>query len=353
MNAAPVMKIISLCRQMDETARDLYATFSKVCQDEQLQTFWQQMSRDESAHVQFWLKAEQLETLPCSIFNDPDKIINELEHSIDKIDSLMMECSDSYSVANMFILSYRIEFSMLHSAFETLFQLFRPMEGVSNPGVNYDSHIAGFIEAFAKFGKVTPELELLGETLMRLWKENRALARQATLDELTGLLNRRGFFATAGLLAHLSQRNQSTVGVLMIDIDFFRTVNDRLGHWGGDLVLKGVARIISGSLRFSDLLGRYGGEEFIVLLPATGTAKTSEVAKKIRTALESTMIEGLSLTLSIGFAEGTMGTAPQDDLQALIRNADAALYQAKNSGRNVVVEYRELGAMPHAGGSKG
>jgi diguanylate cyclase (GGDEF)-like protein len=338
------LKIISLCRRMDETAREVYMKFSEQCQIEPLQKFWLHMSKEESEHVKFWLKAEQLEILPDNIFADPGKVIGELEQSVKKTNELLERCKGSYNMADSFVLSYRMEFYLLHPAFSMLFKLLGPMADVRNPETNYDSHIADFINILAKYGQVTPELELLGETLQRLWKENKALAHQATRDELTGLFNRRGFFTTATQLMYLAQRSMSTVGVLMIDLDHFKTINDRLGHWGADHVLKEAARIILNSLRSSDLMGRYGGEEFIVLLPATGTAMTAAVAEKIRSSLQSATIKGISLTLSIGFSEGEIGDSPQEDLQTLIEQADTALYEAKASGRNRVVEYRKQGA---------
>lgn len=344
MNETPVLKIVNLCRHMDETARDVYAKFSEQCQVEPLRKFWLHMSKEESEHVRFWLKAEQLDILPDNIFVDPDKVIEELEYSVKKTNELLEQCQGSYDASDSFILSYRLEFYLLHPAFSMLFKLLGPMEGVRNPETNYDSHIADFINVLVKYGQVTPELELLGETLQRLWKENKALAQQATRDDLTGLFNRRGFFTTATQLMYLAQRSMSTVGVLMIDLDHFKTINDRLGHLEGDHVLKEAASIILNSLRSSDLMGRYGGEEFIVLLPATGTAMTAAVAEKIRSSLESATIEGVSLTLSIGFSEGVMGNRPQEDLQALIKLADEALYEAKASGRNRVVEYQKQGA---------
>ena len=123
----------------------------------------------------------------------------------------------------------------------------------------YETHLNRFIEALQSHCAMTPELELLGETLQRLWSDNRLLTQYATHDELTGLLNRRGFWFLARQLAYFSQRNQTNIAVLMLDIDDFRLVNEHYGHPVGDRVLKNIAATVQARLRRSDILGRYGG----------------------------------------------------------------------------------------------
>lgn len=341
MHESTVLKVIRLCRQIDETARDVYMTFHEQFKDEPLHSFWQRMSEEESEHIAFWKRVERPKELAglSNVFEDPDAVIEELEHAAARSTELLKRCEGIFTVADAFLLSYRMEFYLLHPAFEMLFHLLGPIAGGRNPKNDYEAHIAGFITLLAQSGNVTPELELLGETLQRLWKENRTLAKQATRDELTGLLNRRGFFATAIQFASLAQRNKSTVGLLMMDLDYFKSINDRLGHKAGDHVLKEAARIISNSLRTSDVVGRYGGEEFIVLLPSTAPSMTAAVAEKIRHSIENSPVDGIPLTISIGFAEGMIDNAPDEDLQTLILHADKALYEAKNSGRNKAVEY--------------
>jgi GGDEF domain-containing protein len=275
MTVTPVSRIIGLCRTLDEMARDMYMVFSEKSGVEVFRDFWRHMSMEESEHVEFWKMAQELDTLPDNIFSDTDTIIHELEHAIQRTNELMAKYGDSSNVADFFTLTYRMEFYLLHPAFATLFELVAPISGVENPENSYESHINCFVEMLANYGNLTPELELLSETIQRLWRDNRSLALQATRDDLTGLFNRRGFFATAGHLTCLAHRNRSYVGVLMIDLDYFKSVNDRIGHCGGDRVLQYVSGIIQGALRSSDLLGRYGGEEFIVLLPSTGRAMTA------------------------------------------------------------------------------
>jgi diguanylate cyclase (GGDEF)-like protein len=122
----------------------------------------------------------------------------------------------------------------------------------------------------------------------------------------------------------------------MIDLDHFKAVNDSHGHKTGDMVLKALAGLLIGNLRASDVAGRYGGEEFIVLLPSASQDAAARTAEKIRRLAESTPMEGISITISVGLAEGAIESPPAEELQALIQKADAAMYRAKESGRNRV-----------------
>ncbi len=125
-------------------------------------------------------------------------------------------------------LSVDIKASRIYSEMAVLTdnsELIRP-----NPEDEYESHLKRFIDALNQFGKTSPEMELLGETLQRLWLENRNLARQSLYDNLTGTLNRRGFFDSIKPLSYLAQRSNLMVGIMMIDIDNFKTINDSYGH---------------------------------------------------------------------------------------------------------------------------
>ena len=170
-----------------------------------------------------------------------------------------------------------------------------------------------------------------------LYQLQRELSQAATHDALTGLPNRRAadeFMAQAALRA---QRLGTPMTVLMIDIDFFKKVNDRHGHAGGDHVLQTLARLLKLRARATDLVARWGGEEFLVLLPDTPTAGAQEMAEQLRLAVEQASFVWLQasvpITVSIGVATWSGGTF---QASALVASADGALYQAKNSGRNRV-----------------
>ena len=165
---------------------------------------------------------------------------------------------------------------------------------------------------------------------------------QSLKDGLTGLYNRRFLDSYLEKYISFADRKGFIVGFIMIDIDNFKRINDTYGHKNGDIVLKEVARIISGCVRSSDVVVRYGGEEFLVVLPDVAEGKSELVAEKIRRTVEMTaiQIEGkvLHITVSAGVAEYPKhGTDPYQ----VIKFADVALYKAKKTGKNRVVVFDE------------
>jgi len=158
----------------------------------------------------------------------------------------------------------------------------------------------------------------------------------ATLDALTNLNNRRQFEIRLKQEIATTKRQKNPLCAMMIDIDFFKKVNDTYGHASGDEVLRTVASIIKGELRESDIPARYGGEEFAVLLPYTHIDEAQIVGERLRKAVEAASIEldklNINVTISMGLAELT----PDLSGEELFKLADKALYEAKESGRNRV-----------------
>jgi diguanylate cyclase (GGDEF)-like protein len=173
----------------------------------------------------------------------------------------------------------------------------------------------------------------------------RALRDAASTDELTGLLNRRGFFGAAHLLVHRQAKRQEPVSVLMFDLDRFKSLNDRFGHPFGDEVLRTFAGVLSSTLRSTDVVGRFGGEEFVAMLPSN-LADASIAAERVRHAFETAarVVAGqkIDATVSIGVASGGI------DIAGLIASADVALDRAKTNGRNRIegVEHAFPGLPP-------
>jgi diguanylate cyclase (GGDEF)-like protein len=164
-----------------------------------------------------------------------------------------------------------------------------------------------------------------------------ALGRIYTLaiqDELTGLVNRRHM--TARFEAELARhaRSGESMSVALLDIDLFKHINDRHGHWVGDSVLRGFARVTGTALRASDVLARWGGEEFLVLLPGTRAGIAEAVLERMRLALLRQSIVVTHPELRVTFSAGIATLRPGDTPQSLIERADAAMYQAKRQGRN-------------------
>ena len=156
----------------------------------------------------------------------------------------------------------------------------------------------------------------------------------ATRDPMTGSLNRRAFFARADIEWARARRANRPLTVITSDIDFFKKVNDTHGHHIGDLVIKDFAQRATAQLRLPDILARFGGEEFVIVLPETGLTEGKKVAERIRREIEQRRDAKLpAYTVSLGLAASSNTST---DLSALLAEADAALYRAKQSGRNRV-----------------
>ncbi len=182
----------------------------------------------------------------------------------------------------------------------------------------------------------------LKAALNELSDANKKLEEKANVDGLTGIKNRRYFderFKEEWQRAH---RNHLPISVLMVDIDYFKKINDRYGHLVGDECLKSVAQTIRSTVKRSiDTVARYGGEEFSILMQATSVAEATKLADLIRTEVESNGLnideEIIRFTVSIGVA--TLVPKYTDEPEIVISRADNAMYQAKDNGRNQVVVY--------------
>lgn len=340
-NSGKLSVILDLCINIEETAAEIYARLSGSAHSEALKNFWEKMVKEGNAHLKYWKRlktfAERNE-LPDA-FEDPDSVARELEERSKQIQRLLEQWEKDPSVGNAFVIAYRLEAYKLHPAFRTLFQYYRPMtDGVVPPETEIDeTNINEFVQALHKYGEVTPELELVGETLQRLWDQNKALSQQAMVDTLTNLLNRRGFLLMARQMAHLSKRNKTPLSILIAEIDGFKEINETIGMQKGDEILKGVAVNLHSMLRGSDLLARNGGDEYIILLPNTPLEGGVSVAQKVREKIEKSKSGGVSVSVSIGVAEAIMQVDIEQELRSLIRYAEGNLIVAKTSGKNQVI----------------
>lgn len=163
------------------------------------------------------------------------------------------------------------------------------------------------------------------------------LREHALRDELTGLYNRRHFMqALADTLADCMRRQDAELVLAIIDIDFFKEINDRIGHLAGDEVLRQLSSLLSDLVRSNDTLARIGGEEFAVLMPDTPLKAAREVCERLREAVSATPFEldeghEEKVTISIGYSDFA---ADMDSMSELLKRADAFLYEAKSAGRN-------------------
>jgi diguanylate cyclase (GGDEF)-like protein len=172
------------------------------------------------------------------------------------------------------------------------------------------------------------------EELASARAEARLFATLAVTDTLTGLANRRQLDDELDRQIATARRHPQPLSIALIDLDRFKAVNDRLGHQAGDHVLIEIAQRLTGSVRTSDILGRWGGEEFLLISPHTDLDAALVLAERCRVRVaDATFLETVHITASFGVAT----LAPEDDARSLIRRADHALYRAKDQDRDRVV----------------
>ena len=218
-----------------------------------------------------------------------------------------------------------------------------------------ENSVIGYIVTKSTDEEITPQevyyiqqLAIQTATTITRAKVYAEILKHATLDALTGFYNRRQLEERVRQEISQAKRKGYPLCAMMADIDFFKNVNDSYGHAAGDLVLKTISKIMRSQLREYDIAARYGGEEFVILLPNTKKSEARMVAERLRKAISGKVIDiekvntknkikNINVTISIGICEFSLADKPEN----LVMNADKALYEAKDLGRNRIVFYTE------------
>ena len=300
---ATTLEIVQVCEILDTIAVRTYRRLAQLAQETKVRALWESMAAAEAQHVAFWrriISVGQTQPLP-EVFSDPDQVLSDMQALVPQAEALLEQTRlEGAPLAAPFV-ALRLEFSMLNPSFEILFHLLRPLGGELTPSDDYQDHILQLGELVALQNGTSPELRLVSDMLQQLWKRNRHLALHAAIDPLTEAFNRRSFEALFCQLCQLAAPRGESVGLLMADVDDFKRINDGMGHAFGDLVLREVADALRASLRTSDVLGRYGGDEFVLCLAPVQPASIYEVAERARSAVQALLLpQGLSITLSLG-----------------------------------------------------
>jgi len=196
---------------------------------------------------------------------------------------------------------------------------------------------------------IATSLALLAGTL---WRSRHRFRTQAQTDSLTGIANRRHFLDRAQQVARRNRHEPRTASVFVLDIDYFKLINDAHGHQAGDAAIRHVAMHVNACLGSGDVFGRTGGEEFAALLPDTGEAAAWKVAERIRQTIEQSPLihhgEQIPITVSIGVMSGPL---TGDNIETLMQSADKVMYRAKSAGRNRSMTHAEQFAEPEVADS--
>lgn len=204
---------------------------------------------------------------------------------------------------------------------------------------------------YVEFDASRSEFAAAGERARRLQDEVERLAEEldsasalVMTDHMTQLLNRRGFERSFAELSHSCRAAATPLSLALIDVDDFKKLNDAYGHQRGDEALRHLARVLSGTLRPTDIVARYGGEEFVVLLPSVPLDRAVEVIRRTQRALTNDVYLNGDERIFVTFSAGVAQAADDEPLDAIIERADEAMYRAKRAGKN-----RVFAALPRAG----
>lgn len=333
-----MVQIIEACLRLDNLASRIYRQLSAGARSDHLQSFWRRISDQNEQNVFYW---NQLRTwagkgMMDGLFKNPEQVLQQVR----RLEKSVRDLPESFDIIQIpgkaFRLAFKLEFFLLHPIFQNLLQYFQAMTSATAGASPYDRHVNALFEALHENGLGSLELELPAGIMHSLWLENRKLAVQNPIDELTGILNRRGLFVAVNQLAQMAQRNDSAVGLLMIDIDRIKSINGDGGHNKGDAVIKRVAEAIRANIRASDIAGRYGGEEFLVFLTRIQADGLRTVAEKIHQSATLTIDAKPESAVSIGGACDRLGRKVEQAVQLLIQLAESNLRRAKAAGGNCV-----------------
>ncbi|HIP38339.1 MAG TPA: diguanylate cyclase [Desulfocapsa sulfexigens] len=188
-------------------------------------------------------------------------------------------------------------------------------------------------------------MSIFNDMVIRLRKNHEKLEKLSAVDALTGLFNRKRLMEMFALHIKRYARHQTPFSVLMVDLDHFKEINDRYGHLAGDAVLVSIGELLREMLRSIDTAGRYGGEEFLIILDDIREQEALHTAERIRMAVENNEViaDGKTIRVSISIGVATISNIFDMEKGRLINRADKALYEAKRNGRNCVVLSRSMG----------
>jgi diguanylate cyclase (GGDEF)-like protein len=333
------LEILKICLHLDLEVFNIYKKFERNSTSPELRSFWKKIAEVKKQRVLFWEKALPLaeeDRLP-GVFEDSKEIKDKLEKLKLKIDELLGNLNDISNNYEILAIAYKLEFFMIDPPVSTMFHLVRTIRGIRDVDDGCEASMMAFVTGLIKHGgKVPQAVEFMGENFHNLLHENKRLAIESNTDVLTGIYNRRGFFNAVNPILHLMFRKKINIAIMIADIDDFKDINFTYGHLGGDEALKYVASVIQASVRKSDVIGRYGGEEFIIYADCSYLSSESVLAERIRRNVEVKTEEalGFRITVSLGVASGQVGQAVENDIMALVKKADDNLFRAKSAGKN-------------------
>lgn len=335
--------ILELCIRMDELAHATYTSMAEHTAIPDLAEIFRRMAIEEKHHIEWWTNLAQAwdQGLVPDVVNDTEGLERHMRQLLQEMQETAPASYADVSDDLKLDIAARIEFFLLDPIFGELLDLAEP-GGARIHREAYARHLERVIGAIEMFYQRGDLAKFLARVLRRAWRDNLALAAFATRDPLTTLYNRRGLMTHLEQWQSWAQRYDRPLGVLLIDVDDFKSINDTHGHTVGDLALKAVAEALERTIRGSDMVARYGGDEFAVVAPETDAKELAALANRLVQAVRDSDLhdwDGASIPVSISVGGVIAGPeAATGTVDSLLAVADQSLYSAKNHGKNRIGE---------------
>jgi diguanylate cyclase (GGDEF)-like protein len=330
-----MQEILAKCVELDTAAQKAYTALAAACPDPELQRTFERMASEEWAHVEWWRELQDSNSRGrVPTIADEKAMRSAIDETTERVASLLDTDVTTLTADEMLEYAVRFEFFMMDPAFGELIDLLDTGNARHHHDA-YSRHVMRLVHELENRAERKGLTSFLARVLARAYEDHERLVTLATRDPLTQLYNRRGFYSYLLSWLAWSERYGHSLSVLLIDVDHFKSVNDTYGHPVGDEVLCAIAGALNEAVRSSDLVARYGGDEFAVLAPETSADAASFLAERILAHVQNAVFEigdaRLGLSVSVGAAYVPAGAAATPE--QLLSCADISLYEAKDAGR--------------------
>lgn len=342
--------ILDLCARMDELAVSTYEKMAVGCNNAELAEVFRRMAVEEKSHIEWWndLASAWDQGLVPDVVNDTEGLERHMRQLYEEMSATAPDDYSLMSDDGRLDVAARLEFFLLDPIFGELLDLTEP-GGARMHREAYARHLERIVGAI-EMHYSQPELaRFLARVLRRAWRDNLALAAFASRDPLTGLYNRRGLMSHFEQWLSWAERYARPLGLLLIDVDDFKKVNDGHGHSVGDLALRAVGNALEAALRGSDLVARYGGDEFAVIAPETAAAELELLAHRLIAGVHDTPLvdwDGSKIPLTISVGGAVLLSTDGTRIDGMLAAADESLYEAKRAGKGRMGPIQSFGTSP-------
>jgi len=337
-----LVEIITNCISIEKRTRDFYTMLSRCKQSQKLKEFWISVSKSKEFHLSYFHKllvfAKQ--GMIPQIFSKPFELKDDLIRIRKEMDVFFKRSFNESDLRTFFICAYYSEHCLLHETFITLYRTELP-KAKETPATGYSAHIIRLKKIVSNSTEYDPVLMLLGDALVRIWRQSELVVKGSLNDALTGILSRQGFFHKVGPWIEMMVREKKVCAVFVVDIDHLKKINENHDYKTGDRVIRFVARQLSELSRKYDIIGRFSGEEFVIFMPSVDKKNLKNIAERFRKSIEKKSIskeivkEGV--TVSIGGVYGKIKSRKMmDGFMGFIDSAATLLLRKvkKNGGNN-------------------